>query len=167
MVHNSFSMLSLVKGVTNKILRTVSVPVTKFDKKLLKTLEEMYVRMEDWSGIGLAAPQVGINERFFVMKLFKGNTDEFTLVPVINPEITHISEKMVHEEEGCLSIPSKYGIVPRHDALTVKFQNPKKEWVTLKLKGLNARIIQHETDHLNATLIADKVTEWTREKGKK
>ena len=157
-------MLSLVKGVDNTILRTPSLPVTKFDKQLEKLIEEMYERMDEWNGIGLAAPQVGLNLRLFVMKLYKPDLEQFSYLPMLNSEILDASEEMVEEEEGCLSIPKKYGLVPRHMSLTVRFQSPKKKWSTLKLIGLNARIVQHESDHLDGTLIADKVTKWTRPK---
>ncbi len=114
--------------------------------------------MEDAEGLGIAAPQVGVNLRIYIARL-NFNTDHEMNVPMINAEFLHMSEDMNDAEEGCLSIPKRFGTVRRHTEVTIRYMDVKGKWITLNLKGLNARIMQHETDHLNATLIADKMIE--------
>ena len=154
------AILPIEKGADNKILRTVStkVPRTKIDKKMSKFLDDMKETMFKAEGIGLAAPQVSQNVRVVVCR-FNNNSDHETIVDMINPEIIWKSdEKKVHEE-GCLSLPGKWDDVARHTELTVKYLDRKGRECVLKLKGLNARIVQHEVDHIDAKLYIDRVGE--------
>ena len=147
-------LLQMQRGSDNKILRTVSKTVKKIDRKLLKFIEDMKVTMDHEKGIGLAAPQVGVNERVVVCK-FNHDTPHEIIVPMINPQISHKSDTMVLSDEGCLSLPKQYDAVARHDALTVKFLDVKGKENILKLSGLNARIVQHEVDHIDGHLYID------------
>ncbi|HCW32512.1 MAG: hypothetical protein UT55_C0036G0003 [Candidatus Peregrinibacteria bacterium GW2011_GWE2_39_6] len=151
-------MLSLEKGATNSILRSQSKPIKKFDKKLKKLVQEMIETMFKENGVGLAAPQIGLNLQLAVVRLNVETQQEIVLA-LINPQINHLSEELVEMEEGCLSLPGKWGHVKRHKSLVVTFQNEKGEKQTLALEGFNARVIQHEFDHLKATLYLDKATE--------
>ena len=144
--------LDIVKGADHKILRTVSKPVKEINKKTLKFLREMDKAMEKAKGVGIAAPQVGENVRIFLALL-----NNKKIIAMINPEITSHSEEMEYGEEGCLSLPGKWGPVPRHKELTVRYLDEKSHQRTLKLKDFNARVIQHEMDHLNAMLFIDRV----------
>lgn len=155
--------LPIVKGVDDKILRTVSKAVKKIDKDLVKLLPKMVDTMHEANGVGLAAPQIGLNIRVFVMKIFgpsrgkKIDYDNYSVQEMINPEIIEMDKRMINEEEGCLSVPGVFGEVDRHARLKVRFQNKKGMTLLFEFEGLNARIVQHETDHLNGILCVDKM----------
>lgn len=150
------AVLPIQKNPDNEILRTVSKPVKKVDKKLLKFLDDMRETMFDANGIGLAAPQVGENIRVVVC-YFNHETPNELIVDMINPEIISRSEKMVLNEEGCLSLPGEFDKVRRHASLVVKYLDRKGKERVLQLSGLNARIVQHEIDHIDGTLYIDRV----------
>jgi peptide deformylase len=150
------AILDIEKGSMNTILRAVSKPIDKIDKKLWKFLDDMKDTMIAASGVGLAAPQVSKNIRVVVCRFNYGTPHE-TVVDMINPEIIERSEDLAMNEEGCLSIPGKWDKVPRHKALTVKYLDRKGRETVLKLKGYNARIVQHEVDHIDGKLYVDRV----------
>jgi peptide deformylase len=133
------------------VLREKAQPVTKFDDALFKLAQDMVETAIENIGIGLAAPQVGILSRLFVVTY----KDPFA---VINPEIISGSGSDVMEE-GCLSLPEVILPVERFTKIRVKFQTVTGEKVEATFKGLVARIIQHETDHLNGILIYDRETD--------
>jgi peptide deformylase len=151
-------ILEVEKGPKNKILRTESKPVTKVDKKLKKLIKDMEDTMFELNGVGIAAPQVGINLRLALARLNVDTKNEL-IIPLINPVISNKSKEMVDMEEGCLSLPKKWGSTPRHVSLTVTFETLKGDKQTLFLEDFNARIIQHEVDHLNAGLFIDRAHE--------
>ena len=103
-------------------------------------------------GVGIAAPQVGINLHMAIMLL-----DGKRIVPIINPRIIQHSEKTTYEQEGCLSLRGEWGNLERYKQITIEYMNPKGEIITTKLKNFNARIAQHEIDHLNGMLFVDHV----------
>lgn len=133
-------------------LTKISKPVAAFDANLAATITEMFVLMERADGIGLAAPQVGINERFFVVKIDDGIERIF-----INPEIIQTSQSMCTMEEGCLSVPKFYAPVTRAEKITVQYVDQAGKPCILEADGLLARVIQHENDHLNGVLFIDKL----------
>lgn len=152
------AVLTIEKGTDNVILRAVSAPVKKIDKKLAKFLDDMKDTMFDAEGIGLAAPQVSKNIRVVICR-FNYDTKNEVIVDMVNPVIIdHSEEKDVHEE-GCLSLPGKYDKVARYTWLTVKYLDRKGRENILKLSGLNARIVQHEVDHIDGKLYVDRVGE--------
>lgn len=102
-------------------------------------------------GVGLAAPQIGLNTRVVLCLL-----DKDRVVPMINPEIIWRSKETETCEEGCLSIPGLWKDTERALAVQVKFTDKKGQVTILKLEGLNARIVQHEVDHLNGILFVDR-----------
>lgn len=135
----------------NEILRTKSQDVTNaLDSKIQNLIPEMMETMKAKDGVGLAAPQIGENIRLFVI-----NYKEKELV-FINPVITKKSLVKEWGEEGCLSIPNKFGEVKRHKRVTVEYLNEGGQKQTMKAHGLLARIIQHELDHLDGILFIDK-----------
>lgn len=150
------AVLEITKGVENKILRTKSAVVKKIDRKIKKLIVDMAETMQAADGLGIAAPQVGVNLRIYIARL-NFNTPNEMIVPMLNAEFLEKSEEMENNEEGCLSIPGRFGTVRRHTAVTIRYMDEKEKWHVLKLDGLNARIMQHETDHLDGTLIADKI----------
>jgi peptide deformylase len=106
--------------------------------------------MIDANGIGLAAPQVGRNIRVIVVKLQYGDIQE-----MINPTIKWYSDHVVKVEEGCLSIPGKYIELIRPSKISVSFQDLSGKYKRWKLKSLEARVVQHEIDHLDGILMTD------------
>ena len=115
-----------------------------------KLVEGMIVAMKRANGIGLAAPQVG-----YSLKIFTVNLEEKISV-FINPEIKDISSDEIPFEEGCLSVNNIWGPVVRPKKLTIKATNENGEPVKVRAKGLLARVIQHEMDHLSGILFIDK-----------
>ena|SRR3989339_334222 len=148
-------LLALEKGKKNPILRGEMQPVKRFDKALKKLTQDMEETMFETNGVGLAAPQIGKNMSLALVRL-NVETKSETILVMANPEIIETSGDMIDMEEGCLSLPGKWGTVPRHSSLTVAFQNVRGEKQVLCLEGFNARIVQHEVDHLNGKLFIDR-----------
>jgi len=142
--------LKIETGENNEILRKKAEQVGVIDKKILKLIKDMEKSMKDEKGVGLAAPQVGVSKRVIII-LFDGKM----AIPMINPEITSHSDKTEYGEEGCLSLPGKWGQVERYREILVQFKDWKGEKRALKLEGFNARIVQHEIDHLDGILFTD------------
>lgn len=141
------------------ILRKISRPVEKFDSKLADLLDDMAETMYlDNRGIGIAAVQVGILRRIFVVDV----GDENGKLEFINPEIIE-REGSTFYLEGCLSCPGKNGYVERPERIRVRAQNRNGEWFELEADGLLAICICHEYDHLDGILFIDKVVELTEE----
>jgi peptide deformylase len=132
------------------ILEKPTVPVKKFDTQLEKLVEDMFASMYAASGVGLAAPQIGLNLRLSVIDVTVGKNPEAKIV-IANPEIIH-AEGEVREEEGCLSIPGFRGYVMRPQFVTVRAQNAKGESFEIRGENLLARAFCHEIDHLNGIL---------------
>ncbi|MCL5784498.1 MAG: peptide deformylase [Patescibacteria group bacterium] len=135
-------------------LRIKTKPVKKVTADLLQTTREMIKLTEsfqDPEGVGLASTQVGLSERFFIAKLGK------KFVACFNPKILSYSPKEKSFFEGCLSIPDYYAYTKRPIAVTVEYENERGQKVTRKLRGFDAWVFQHETDHLNGTLFMDHV----------
>ncbi|AEE14634.1 Peptide deformylase [Thermodesulfobium narugense DSM 14796] len=146
----------------NSLLRKRSLPVLQFDKNLESLVEEMEYLMISNNGVGLAAPQVGELSRLFIYKI------DDNLQVVINPEII---EKVGSEVdvEGCLSVPGVFGPVERAFKVIVQAQNIYGDTIILNKEGYEARVIQHEFDHLNGDLFIDKAEylETAEERAKK
>ena len=151
-------MLDIMK-LGDEVLREKCKPVTDFDDALRILIQAMYETMEEANGIGLAAPQVGVDKRFFVVGLPDGTKKEF-----INPRITGTSVETSPYEEGCLSLPEVYHEVIRPSKVIIEAQDMNGNPFTLKASGLMARVIQHEYDHLDGVLFIDHLSE--EEKGK-
>lgn len=149
----------IVTGLNNPILRTKSVPIVKIDRNLAKFAKDMIETMEksEDNGVGLAAPQVGRNERLIVVKVFRDRSlKTYTNVIMINPVVTFLGDKKEVAEEGCLSLPRVSAQVERYFSLRVTFQDVKDKTQILELHGWNARIVQHEVDHLDGILFPDR-----------
>ena len=141
------------------VLRQVSEDVTEFDEELQKVTTEMVAAMIDNEGVGLAAPQVGILERFLVIGLpVEGDEDKRRIFVIINPEILEHSEESVIGEEGCLSLPDITEDVSRYNSIKVRFQDIFGEFHEIATEGYFARVIQHETDHLEGVLLVDRIS---------
>jgi len=132
------------------ILEKPTTPVKNFDAKLEELAEDMFASMYAAQGVGLAAPQVGLNLRMAVVDVTGGKNPEAKIV-LANPEVIH-AEGEKREEEGCLSIPGFRGYVIRPQFVTVKAQNAKGETFEIRGEDLLARAFCHEIDHLNGIL---------------
>jgi peptide deformylase len=116
-------------------------------KEFIGSMKETMI---DANGIGLAAPQVGRNIRVIVVKLQYGEIQE-----MINPTVKWYSDQTVSIEEGCLSIPGHYVDITRPSKISVSFQDLSGKYKRWKLKSLEARVVQHEIDHLDGVLMTD------------
>lgn len=134
----------------DQVLRKNAHPVHTFDKALRDFAHKMYTFMQMSRGIGLAAPQVGLLYRVITMDA--PGMDKF----LINPEIIAFSFDDDVDEEGCLSLPGELYALSRPCQIEVQARSPEGKKLHFETKGLNARIIQHEVDHLNGVLICDK-----------
>ena len=136
-------------------LKKMCTPVEAVDDAVRRLAEDMFETMYDAPGVGLAAPQVGINSRLLVMDCSDRETEELRPLALINPQITWVSEDEVIYEEGCLSIPEVFEDVWRPKSVTVSWTdldgNPAEE----TFEGLWATCVQHEVDHLNGRLFID------------
>jgi peptide deformylase len=121
-----------------------------------RLIDDMLETMKEYQGIGLAAPQVHEGVRLFVA----GSLDEehgFPLTILANPEITIVGPDVVEDWEGCLSIPDVRGRVPRARQIQVRALDRQGRKVELKVSGFTARVMQHETDHLDGVLFLDRM----------
>ncbi len=144
-------ILPLQTGYQNNVLRKKSLPVQKISGEILDFIQNMIETMEKNNGLGIAACQVGKNLRIFAIAKKLDKKQVF-----INPEIIKISQKKEIMEEGCLSLPGIYKKVLRPDSVKIKALDQKGKEFKVLAKGLKARVIQHELDHLNGILILDK-----------
>ena len=146
-------MLITDRIITNKkqLKKKCSLIKTEEIKTIKNMAEHFYFIMEQNQGIGLAAPQIGISKRFFIMKYKEDN------IICINPEIIYSSPIIeIDSQEGCLSVPGKQFIVKRSSMITVKYIDLENNSIKKDLTGYDAIICQHEFDHLDGILISDK-----------
>lgn len=143
--------LRKIVTVGDPILTKVCRPVIKFDQKLAILIEDMIETMHDAGGVGLAGPQVGILRRVVVIDA--GDED----LELVNPEIVEQSEQTQTDAEGCLSLPGKYGLVPRAERVVVRAQDRYGECYEYEGEGLLARCFLHELDHLDGHMYTEKV----------
>ena len=146
------------------VLREKCDAVTEITPDILTTLDEMVAMMRAQNGVGLAAPQVGIAKRFLVMM----DPDTETVFKMINPRIVARSTDTCTMDEGCLSVlgPDNLPVfsnVVRPKSVTVEWDNEHGEKMAADMSGLPARIVQHETDHLDGVLFIDYLSPVRRE----
>jgi peptide deformylase len=147
-----------IRLLGDPVLRQPAEDVEVFDDELRQLIRAMFETMYVEEGIGLAAPQIGVSQRFFVMDVGEENTRAQAIVnPVIVEETG--SEK---GEEGCLSLPGLVGVVERAAEIVVEGYDPEGKPLRLKASGLVARCIQHEIDHLDGVLFIDKLSPMKR-----
>lgn len=135
------------------VLSKISKEVTEMTRRNEELIEDMLDTMYDAAGVGLAAPQVGILKRIFVVDVSENGDEPFVF---INPSIVETSGSQTGEE-GCLSVPGKQGTVTRPEHVKVRALNANMEEFELEAEGLFARAILHENDHLDGILYTSKV----------
>jgi peptide deformylase len=137
------------------VLRQKAKPVETIDDELQHLIDDMIDTMYAAPGIGLAAPQVGISLRLFVVDVTSGR-DVKALQTYINPEIV-TAEGHLREEEGCLSVVGVAGVTPRAERVVLRGMNREGNAVEVEADGLLARALQHEVDHLDGMLFFDRM----------
>ena len=146
------------------VLREKCAPVGEITPDILRILDEMVNMMREQNGVGLAAPQVNVTKRFLVMM----NPDTEEIFKMINPKIVMKSDETITMEEGCLSVLGPddlpvFADVTRPESVEVEWVNEKGKPMAAKMSGLPARIVQHETDHLDGILFIDYLSTVKRE----
>ena len=150
--------LEHVRKYGDPVLRATASPVTEFGVELERDLEQMGALMDDAIGVGLSAPQLGELRQLFVYRIpADEDGEENPLVTVVNPQIEWSSEETEVGEEGCLSLPLVRLSIERAARIRLRWQDPQGNEHVSKLDGLEARVAQHEIDHLNGVLIIDHV----------
>jgi peptide deformylase len=146
--------LAQVRQYPDPVLRMRAHEVGEFDDDLRQLAKRMTGLMGEAAGVGLAANQVGVLRRMFVFQ----PTVEDEPRAMVNPEIVERSEETVPDDEGCLSMQGVLVPVERNLRVTIEARDLDGEEVRLELEGMSARIVQHELDHLDGTLIIDRTT---------
>jgi peptide deformylase len=146
--------LAQIRQYPDPALRMRANDVDGVDDSVAALVERMTTLMQEARGVGLAAPQVGVLRRVLVYQ----TSDDDPVVALINPRLTGSSDELETLDEGCLSLGAASVVVPveRPSAVTVEATTPGGEQVTVEAEGLEARVIQHELDHLDGVLIIDR-----------
>jgi peptide deformylase len=147
-------------------LRTPAKPVAPAaagSPEMQALIDDMVETMRAAEGVGLAAPQVGVGLQLFVYEAAADERSPDEAIPlrvVVNPMLTPQPGEMVEDWEGCLSIPDLRGLVPRHPAVRVRGLDRQGQPLDLLVKGFEARIVQHEHDHLNGVIFLDRMRDF-------
>jgi len=143
-----------VRKFGDPVLRASAVEVDSFDEALAAEIERMGELMHDALGVGLAATQLGVLHRVLVYRVLV----EDPVTALVNPVLEFSSEELAIVEEGCLSIPGVHVEVERPAQVRVRAHGASGEELQIEAEGLEARVIQHEIDHLNGVLIIDRIS---------
>jgi peptide deformylase len=151
-----------VARMGHPVLRAKARPLDRAEIRsaaIQKLIDDMLDTMSEYHGVGLAAPQVHEGVRLFVAALDSGDDDEeeSEAIAIINPEITIVGSDVVEDWEGCLSIPDIRGRVPRAREIKVRALDRTGARIELSAHDFPARVIQHETDHLDGVLFFDRM----------
>ncbi len=147
-----------VRKLGDPVLRATALPVEHFDEALRAEVERMGELMHDALGVGLAATQLGVLHRVLVYKAYADDP----LTALVNPVLEWTSEELETAEEGCLSLPAVHVEVERPARVRVRALDEKGEHIEIEAEGLEARVIQHEIDHLDGVLILDRISREAR-----
>src|SRR3954449_6316322 len=155
--------MSFIRRLGDPVLKSRATPVDRFDDSLRTQVSRMGAIMNDALGVGLAAPQVGVSQRLLVYRV----GHEAPLIALVNPEIEWSSDDEEPAEEGCLSIPGIGVDVDRPIHVRVRARDEFGEDRMVEASGLEARVIQHEMDHLDGVLILDRTSRDQRKQAMK
>jgi peptide deformylase len=145
-----------IRVIGDPVLREHALEVTTFDRGLRKLAKRLIRIMHDAPGVGLAAPQIGVLQRLLVY-----DVDDDPRV-LVNPQLDEFSEEIEETDEGCLSVPGVTMPVSRPVSLRVRALDAAAESLEFRAEGLEARVIQHEFDHLEGVLIVDRTSRSAR-----
>src|ERR687895_1161753 len=146
--------MSFIRRLGDPVLKSSATPVDRFDESLRRQVSRMAGLMSDALGVGLAAPQLGVSQRLLVYRI--GPTAP--VIALANPEIEWASDEREILEEGCLSIPGILVDVERPVHVRIQALDEDGEKRSIEASGLEARVIQHEMDHLDGVLILDRTS---------
>lgn len=150
----------------NPILRKKCLPIEEITDEIRKLARDMIDTMDANNGIGLAAPQVGHAIRLFVLRNYvrlpDGKIGFSDPKYYINPKLSNVSDQIVLGEEGCVSIPGLHEDVPRPISVTVEALDLDGKPFTEHLRGIDARVVLHEHDHINGVLFIDRLDAETK-----
>src|SRR5215211_2808 len=146
--------MAFIRRYGDPVLKSRATPVDRFDEALRDQVARMGAIMSDALGVGLAAPQVGLSQRLLVYRV----GHEAPLIAVVNPEVEWTSNDEEPLEEGCLSLPGVHVDVDRPIHVRVRAQDEHGDERLIEASGLEARVLQHEIDHLNGVLILDRTS---------
>ncbi|HYA26411.1 MAG TPA: peptide deformylase [Thermodesulfovibrionales bacterium] len=155
-----------IKKYPEKVLKQKALPVGKIDGEIQRLIDDMVETMYAAPGVGLAAPQVGFSKRIVVIDVSIREDENTPLVVMINPEIK-TAEGKVESEEGCLSLPGYITSVIRSERIVVCGLDRQGRPLQIEADGLLCRAFQHEIDHLDGTLLIDRISTIKREFFKK
>ncbi len=155
-----------VREVGDPILtkQCYEVNIKDINKDTIDIIEDLKSTLEYGTGLGIAAPQIGINRRIIVVGTKKGNikyydAEEIPITAMINPSWKKLSEYTDVQYEGCMSVPSIRGKVERYKYIELTYYNENGEKIIKQLNGFFARLVQHECDHLDGIVFLEKVKE--------
>ncbi len=156
-----------VARLGHPVLRQKAAPISPdkiASREVQQLIDDMFETMHEYGGIGLAAPQVHEGLRLFVAGIRNAEVvspmsddEDMPLITVINPEIVPVTKEIATDWEGCLSIPDMRGQVPRPSAVRMRAFDRHGEKFEIVAKGLPARVVQHETDHLDGIVFFDRM----------
>ena len=148
--------------VPNPLLRQKAKNIESVGTEELKIAEKMKKIMLKAPGVGLAANQIGILKKIVTIFFVDQETKKETQYNLFNPNIIYYSNEKVIMEEGCLSIPEQFADIERSQKIIVEYLNDKNKLVKKKVQGIEARILQHEIDHLSGKLFVDYLSSLKR-----
>ena len=157
-----------VSRLGHPVLRRVAEPVPLGEiprPETQRLIDDMIETMHEYVGVGIAAPQVHVSSQIAVLEC-EGHPRypdmaRIPLMVIVNPVLTQLSEEMAPDWEGCLSIPDFRGVTPRYTAVRLEAYGRKGERIELVAKDFFARVLQHETDHLNGKVYVDRMGDLT------
>lgn len=156
------SILSIGNSTLRELSKEISVEEIK-TSEFQNLIDELVRMMRTHDGVGIAASQIGVMKRIFVMEVANNkrypDKEKFDLTICINPEIFIITNEMISGWEGCLSVPFYKGMVPRYKKISLKYLNREGKGKVKMLEDFPAIIAQHEIDHLNGILYTDRISD--------
>lgn len=153
MYNTSIMIIPQTLKLTKKVLHNPATPMSFDNTKLnLNLANRMFSFMMSKDGIGLAAPQIGISKRLFVMYV------DGTVFHCFNPEIIESSQELLTFKEGCLSFPDEFIDITRPKNIRVRYQDHEGTWIEKSFEGIASVCFQHELDHLNGIVFHDRTT---------
>lgn len=155
-----------VREVGDPVLNRISeeVDITNINGDIIDTIEDLKATLDDGVGVGIAAPQIGINKRIIVVGAKKENVryndaEDIPLTAMINPKWEKISDETDIQFEACLSVPAIAGKVERFKDIKLEYYDEQGQKIEKEIHGFFARLIQHECDHLDGFTLLNRVTE--------
>tara|TARA_X000000368_G_scaffold350433_1_gene290750 strand:+ start:10 stop:519 length:510 start_codon:yes stop_codon:yes gene_type:complete len=147
--------------VPNPILRQKAKTIKKITSKEIDISKKMIDMMLEAPGVGLAANQIGVLKKIITVNI-KDPEDNDNIYVLFNPKISFYSKNKIIMEEGCLSLPQQYAEIERSEEIIVEYHNEKNEKIEQKKIGFEARVLQHEIDHLHGKLFVDYLSSLKR-----